>query len=71
MKAEQLGNSYERLKMIGNFRPEPILKGDIKSLSDQIFLQETLLRKSADERISPYPRRIYPTAFVTGMPGAV
>jgi ATP-dependent Lon protease len=29
-----------------------------------------LLRKSADERISPFPRRIYPTAFVTGMPQA-
>jgi mandelate racemase len=40
MKAEQLGNSYERLKMIGNFRPEPILKGNIKSISDQIFLQD-------------------------------
>ncbi len=30
-----------------------------------------LLRKSADERFSPFPRRIYPTAFVTGMPRAV
>ena len=31
----------------------------------------TLLRKSADGRFSPFPRRIYPTAFVTGMPRAV
>jgi LysR family hydrogen peroxide-inducible transcriptional activator len=32
---------------------------------------EALLRISADERFSPFPRRIYPTAFVTGMPRAV
>jgi hypothetical protein len=31
----------------------------------------TLLRKSTDGRGSPFPRRIYPTAFVTGMPRAV
>jgi transposase-like protein len=30
-----------------------------------------LLRISADERFSPFPRRIYPTAFVTGVPRAV
>jgi hypothetical protein len=29
------------------------------------------MRKSADERISPFPRQIYPTAFVTGMPREV
>jgi hypothetical protein len=34
-------------------------------------LRGTLLRKSADERISPFHRQIYPTAFVTGMPRAV
>ena len=33
--------------------------------------QPTLLRKSADERISPFARQIYPTALVTGMPRAV
>nr|WP_276612525.1 HlyD family efflux transporter periplasmic adaptor subunit [Pseudorhodobacter turbinis] len=31
----------------------------------------TLLRKSADGRFAPFPRRIYPTASVTGMPWAV
>ena len=34
-------------------------------------LPGTLLRNSADERISPFPRRIYPMAFVTGMPRVV
>ena len=29
------------------------------------------MRKSADGRFSPYPRRIYPTALVMGMPRAV
>jgi hypothetical protein len=36
-----------------------------------LLLGRTLLRKSADGRFSPFPRRIYPTAFVTGMPRAV
>ena len=31
----------------------------------------TLLRNLADGRFSPFPRQIYPTAFVTGMPRAV
>jgi PAS domain S-box-containing protein len=44
--------------------------GDIDTYSeDRRYM--TLLRNSADERISPFPRRIYPTAFVTGMPRAV
>jgi hypothetical protein len=30
-----------------------------------------LLRRSADGRISLFPRRIYPMAFVAGMPRAV
>ncbi|WP_082637105.1 AbrB family transcriptional regulator [Ruegeria atlantica] len=30
-----------------------------------------LLRKSDDSRTSPFPGRIYPTAFVTGMPRPV
>ena len=30
-----------------------------------------LLRKSGDGQGSPFPRRIHPTAFVTGMPRAV
>jgi hypothetical protein len=36
-----------------------------------VALRRALLRKSADERSSPFPRQIYPTAFVTGMPRAV
>ena len=31
----------------------------------------TLLRHSAGDRLSPYRRRIYPTALVTGMPDLV
>lgn len=38
---------------------------------EMVAVCKTLLRNSADERISPFPRRIYPTAFVTGMPRAV
>jgi len=43
--------------------------GDAKKFDAAIAA--TLLRKSADERFSPFPRRIYPTAFVIGMPRAV
>ncbi len=42
-----------------------------KPIRDDLHHGEALLRKSADERFSPFPRRIYPTAFVTGMPRAV
>lgn len=30
-----------------------------------------LLHKLSNGQVSPFPRRIYPTAFVTGMPRAV
>jgi hypothetical protein len=42
-----------------------------QTLNEAQLRRVTLLRKSADERISPFPRQIYPTAFVTGMPRAV
>jgi hypothetical protein len=48
--------------------------GLAKALHTEIKLvteQPSLLHKSTDGRGSPFPRRIYPTAFVTGMPRAV
>jgi hypothetical protein len=51
------------------------ISGAIKYLTQSTWshaaLYVALLRISVDERFSPFPRRIYPTAFVTGMPRAV
>ena len=35
------------------------------------YIDTTLLRKSADGRHSPFPKRIHPMACVTGIPSAV
>jgi hypothetical protein len=34
-------------------------------------MHETLLHKSADGRMAPFPGQAYPTTFVRGMPSAV
>jgi hypothetical protein len=45
--------------------------GVVTMIASVLLYWTTLLHKSSDGRGSPFPRRIYPTAFVTGMPRAV
>ncbi|MEQ5872857.1 transposase [Sagittula sp. NFXS13] len=61
--------NYKRVERI--WRQEGLKVPHKRPKKGRLWLNETLLHKAVAERTSPFPGRIYPTAFVTGMPRAV